>query len=79
MHVPTIKDRYSLILAAYLRCCGSSIRKEFLKQCELVKKLCAVADAIKAVKGESERMALIRKMLAEIRFPDKVMLPLDPR
>lgn len=77
--MPTIKDRYSLILSAYLRCCGSSYRKEFLKQTELVKKLCTVADAIKLVKGENERMAVIRKMLGEIRFPDKVILPLDPR
>lgn len=33
----------------------------------------------KRKEGENERMALIRKMLADIRFPDKVMLPLDPR
>ncbi|KAL6059622.1 Phosphatidylinositol 4,5-bisphosphate 3-kinase catalytic subunit gamma isoform [Balamuthia mandrillaris] len=80
MHVPEISERFSLLLEAYLRACGSH-RSELKKQTALLKNLEYVANKIKDIK-DSERLGVQREELANIKLFDsgkeKIQLPLSP-
>lgn len=78
MHVAAICERYGLILEEYLRFAGSVRRRDLMRQHEVVKKLCAVADAVKLV-PKNERLALLHAELRKLELPERFRLPLDPR
>jgi phosphatidylinositol-4,5-bisphosphate 3-kinase len=75
MHVPEIRERYGLLLEAYLRGCGSIYRGGLFKQNDIVDQLTNVALKIKTVKKE-ERLDTVRFLLRQIDFPDRFQLPL---
>lgn len=82
MHVPTIRERYGLILEEYLRYCGGH-RRELLKQNGVIEQLLAIAIKVKQVKGPRRREDQLRVLHEELRHnfkhPPKFKLPLSPR
>ena len=77
MHISTIQERYGLLLAEYLRHCGSH-RKSLLKQASVVQQLVGVSDQVKCV-PKKQRVARVVIELRKVRLPDSFVLPLDPR
>ncbi len=77
MHIPSIAERYGLMLESYLRGCGSH-RKELRDQVKAMDLLVDVAVKIKSIPAAS-RLKAQREMLAALQFPAVFQLPLDPR
>jgi hypothetical protein len=76
MHVPEIAERYSLLIEAYLRGCGSIYRKELSKQATIVDQLTTVAYKIKEVRKKEDRTPTLRHLLKQIDFPPRFSLPI---
>jgi hypothetical protein len=77
MHIPSIAERYGLMLESYLRGCGSH-RKELRDQVKAMDLLVEVAVKIKLIPSAT-RLKAQREMLAALQFPPVFQLPLDPR
>ena len=78
MHVESISRRYGVLLEQYLLMCGPYVRADLIKQWESNEAFLEVAVSIKSVKGAEEKLAAVRKGLADIALPDSYQLPLDP-
>jgi len=80
LHNPTIASRYSLLLEAYLRGCGPH-GNQLLKQNDVLNQLAAVANRIKdpKIKNEVERKKILLQELRKVKFPERFLLPLNPR
>lgn len=80
MHIPSIQQRYGLILEEFLRRCAG-FRIELLKQNCVIEQIYKIALAVKQYKGakkEVQKKAL-RDLLSTIKFPQKFKLPLTYR
>lgn len=77
LHMPNIRQRYTTMLETYLTCCGK-YREELMKQNELMTQLTRAAIAIKGVPDKA-RLALLRRLLAEVQVPEGCRLPLHPK
>ena len=76
MHVPEIAERYGLLLEMYLRGCGAQ-RDELMRQQDLIKKLCDVANSIKDV-PLGRRKQVVRDQLRQLELPERYQMALDP-
>ncbi len=78
MHVPEIAERYGLLLEAYLRGVPN-FRRELSKQTNMLAKLEDTAKSIKE-KGvdPADRLDVMAKGLAKLKFPEPLQLPLSP-
>ena len=77
MHVPSISERYGILLEQYLKHCGP-FRHVLLQENEAMESYLEVANAIKTVRGADEKLTVLRKMLEKSRLPSSYGLPLDP-
>ena len=77
MHVPSISERYGILLEQYLKHCGP-FRHVLLRENDAMEAYLEVANAIKTVKGSDEKLTVLRGMLRETRLPSAYGLPLDP-
>ena len=76
MHVHEIAERFSLLMEAYLRGCGTLHRSELVKQVEIMDQFAAVAGKIKQVTKKEERIELLRHLLRQVEFPERFQIPL---
>ncbi|XP_069499380.1 phosphatidylinositol 4,5-bisphosphate 3-kinase catalytic subunit gamma isoform-like [Ambystoma mexicanum] len=81
---PCYRDRFAVILEAYLRGCRRSILEGFQKQVQLVEKLHRVATDIKKVLPErgdipADASTQLQEMLQAADLPKNFQVPFDPR
>eukprot|EP01118_Nematostelium_gracile_P005680 TRINITY_DN1805_c0_g1_i3.p1 TRINITY_DN1805_c0_g1~~TRINITY_DN1805_c0_g1_i3.p1 ORF type:complete len:787 (-),score=181.35 TRINITY_DN1805_c0_g1_i3:43-2256(-) len=79
VEMPAIKERYGLLLEAYLRGCGIH-RYELNKQVKLLKELVGVAKTtIKNVQAKApDALPRMREDLSRLKLDSKLPLPLNP-
>lgn len=77
MHLPSIAERYGLMLESYLRGCGTH-RKELLTQVKVMDQLVEVALKVKKIPKET-RKEVLQETLKGLKLPNVFQLPLDPR
>jgi phosphatidylinositol-4,5-bisphosphate 3-kinase len=77
IHVPEISERYSLLLEAYLRGCGSH-RNDLMKQITLLDFLAQAANFIKPLRDKDGLRDTLVNRLRQFNFPSAIQLPLNP-
>eukprot|EP01116_Phalansterium_solitarium_P018016 TRINITY_DN4609_c0_g1_i1.p1 TRINITY_DN4609_c0_g1~~TRINITY_DN4609_c0_g1_i1.p1 ORF type:complete len:1412 (-),score=535.42 TRINITY_DN4609_c0_g1_i1:565-4800(-) len=78
IHVEEIKERFSLLLEAYLRGCAAH-RTQLKRQVDMIGEFVKVAVSIKGPDRDSDKKELLVAGLKRLQFPPKLQLPLDPR
>nr|XP_018668461.1 phosphatidylinositol 4,5-bisphosphate 3-kinase catalytic subunit gamma isoform isoform X1 [Ciona intestinalis]XP_026691477.1 phosphatidylinositol 4,5-bisphosphate 3-kinase catalytic subunit gamma isoform isoform X1 [Ciona intestinalis] len=80
---PHVSQRYSILLEAYLRGCGSNMLKEFSKQCAVTNTLKNFSSLISMKLSKNSNSGLkteiLREQLARISLPETFKAPFDPR
>ena len=79
VHIDVVRDRFSLILAEYLRAVEPEVRTELGHQGFVMRRLVAIATEVGECKGgKSERKKLLRERLRATALPATFQLPLSP-
>ncbi|GAM19998.1 hypothetical protein SAMD00019534_031730 [Acytostelium subglobosum LB1] len=73
LHDPRHSDRCALILETFLKGCGDQ-RHEFVKQMEVVTKLCSIAQSIKLA-PTNKRKQMLHDELTRVEWPNTFHLP----
>ncbi|RXM34968.1 Phosphatidylinositol 4,5-bisphosphate 3-kinase catalytic subunit gamma isoform [Acipenser ruthenus] len=81
---PYFRDRFAVILEAYLLGCGQSMLEGFLKQVQVVESLQKVVTDIKKIIPEKSDLPAnaalkLQEMLRSISLPKDFLVPYDPR
>lgn len=81
---PYFRDRFAVILEAYLLGCGQSMLEGFLKQVQVVESLQKVVIDIKKIIPEKSDLPAnaalkLQEMLRSISLPKDFLVPYDPR
>uniref|UniRef100_H2YQZ6 phosphatidylinositol 3-kinase n=1 Tax=Ciona savignyi TaxID=51511 RepID=H2YQZ6_CIOSA len=84
---PHVSQRYSILLEAYLRGCGSNMLKEFSKQCSATNTLKNFSSMVRDISMRLTKTSssgpksneIIRDQLSRISLPDQFKAPFDPR
>ncbi|CAH1786121.1 unnamed protein product [Owenia fusiformis] len=72
------RKRYQLMFGALMSIVGKSLRKEFEKQEELVKKLAIIAETVKMAKDKDDALNRELEMIYEMLYEETARLPLSP-
>jgi hypothetical protein len=79
VHIDVVRDRFSLILAEYLRAVEPEIRTELGHQGFVMRRLVAIAKDINACEsGKAARKKLLHERLRATALPATFQLPLSP-